>query len=164
MKNIILSLIIFRGRPTYDENGNVTSESQPMKLEHGTEQYKQFLASALNLGFTKIKIVKATQGFKDGQPIQVEVPKDIEQEIINCVKVGGASAPSDKDTIKALQDRLAKLEAKEEEEKGSKNSNDDEIDEVRKEYFELFNETPDNRLGIKKMKERIAEKKAETEE
>lgn len=167
MKNVIVTLRVFKGKPSYDENGKLISENQTMKLTYGLLEWTNFLKTVRNIGTTKVVIVKCTDGNDPSYP-EIAIPQVIQSDIDDCFKVPEASLTADQKKIKELEAKInaiaeAKQPVKEyvkeqpkEEVVISEDASD--IEQLREKYEELYGEKPHPRMGIKKLNQKIAEK------
>jgi len=155
MKNTILTLHIFRGKATYDENGVATSENHPMKLEHNTSQYQQFLKGAANTGITKIKVLKATDGVNE-----IEIDPAIKAEIEGCVNGQPIRLTPEQKELQELRDMVNALKEGKTEKKAEAPApgNDSELEAAREKYFEVFGKKPHHLKKLDVLLAEIAEK------
>jgi len=154
MKNTFFTLRVFQGKITYDANGNVTSENQPMKIEHNTRQFDLFLKSARNF-YSRIEVLKATDGKNE-----ITIDPVIKKQIEDCVKVAEKPLSADEATIKQLQDRLSALEGgnKEPKKEEATDENQEELEVARAKYLEVFGKKPSHLMTIETINKKLAEK------
>ena len=167
MKNVIVTLRIFKGREAYDSSGKLISENQTMKLTYGILEWKNFLKTVINMGLTKVEIVKCTDG--DNGYKEIEIPKEIQADIDNCFKIPESLLTPEQKKIKELEEKIEALAGtvhpKGERPKKEKvieevivSEDNSDIEQLRIKYEELWGEKPHQRMGIKKMNQKIAEK------
>jgi len=66
MKNVIITLRVYRGKLNYDASGNVTSENQTVKLRHDIQEWYNFLKCLRINGYHKVGVVRAVQMTSEG--------------------------------------------------------------------------------------------------
>lgn len=160
MEKLILTLQVFQGKETYDEQGKVTSENHLMKLEHNTKQFDIFLASAKNF-YSRIKFIKATNGIvqPDGSIKEVEVPQELIKRIESCTVAPATKLTPEQEKIKELEDKLnAVLNAGSSVKSEKVVDSSDELEVARAKYEELYGEKPHHKLSLTKLNAAIAEK------
>lgn len=173
----IVNLRVYRGKVTYNENGQVTSENQTFKVRRPSKEWGLLLKNA-PLMYTKVEIVevlkeeiKHSEKTVNGKivPVQsheyskVEASDEIKYEISNLFSKAKPETADEK--IAKLQAQLDKLTANKNEgvkvAEKPEPSNNDELELARLKYFQLFGEKPSHLLKLKSLNAKIAEKEAE---
>lgn len=167
MNNVIVTLKIYKGKAAYDEKQNLISENQLMKLKYGVLEWVNFMKSIKHLGISKVEIVRCTDGNKKDYP-EIETPREILLDVAKCLVHETAKAETpDQKRIRELEAKIEliangqskapveKTEVTEEIVIGEDNSD---IDQLRIQYEELYGEKPHQRMGVKKMNQKIAKK------
>lgn len=57
----IVTLRLYKGRKMYDENGNVASNNDVVKIPHGTKEWKNLTANGRAFGYTSAEVLKVVE-------------------------------------------------------------------------------------------------------
>jgi len=166
MKNVIVTLRVFRGKLNYDANGNVTSENQTVKLKHDTQEYYNFLKKLRINGYHQVAVEKVVQMAKYNSGEQDVEIKDLSKY---SKEVSEAFNPVSKAPKTAEQLRIEKLEAqiagliegkKPKEVKEPKGDTNEELKAARAELKELTGNITYHGWDLETIKEKIEALKA----
>ena len=133
-KKTVVHLRVYKGEEVLKkEDGSVKNENWTVKIEHGSAQWLNFMKNLKLSGFCKVTVEKVAEvtGFASDE--KVDVLKDIssfEDEVKTALKANEVKLTPEQQTIKELQERLAKLEG------GSKEPPKDEKTEKKVEKTE----------------------------
>jgi hypothetical protein len=168
MKNVIVQLRIHRGKVTYDEHGNLTSDNQLMKLKYGVLEWVNFVKTARLLGYSKVELVKVTDGNDNYK--EIEAPQEIIDSVRDVLAAPKAELTPEQKEIQELKELVAKLasdskpEKKEAKKKPAKDSTPDineELEAAREEYHKVLGKKPNHLMKLANLNKAISEKLAE---
>ena len=164
MKNIIVQLRIYRGKVTYNEKGDVSSDVQVMKIKFGRLEWVNFMKAAKVI-YSKIEVIKCTDIDNDFK--EISTPDSVLEDIEKALK-GEEVELTPQEEIKELKKAVKKLketkkevqeESKTEETKESDDDNsEDELESLRKRYTELYGKKPSHLMKEAGLKRKIEEK------
>lgn len=157
MANIFLTLHVYRGKITYNEKGECTSENHPMKLETNTIQFDKWLSGAANTGITKIVVKGATLGGKE--PVELSTIADLIAKVEGCVQAPEKKLSPVEQELKELREMVAALKGgkpEAEKKESPKAESESELEEVRQLYFETLKKKPHHKMSVASMREEIA--------
>lgn len=161
-KKPIVSLQVYKGKTlSYNKDGSVQNENHPVKIEHNTISWRNFMKYLCANGYVDVKVNSAytvdadykQTPYKDIDAIKKEVKEALTPTPIKVV------TPEQKEIaeLKAKVDALMGISPKEikkievVQEAGKK--------EAVAEYKKVFNKKPFHSWDVKTLKEKIANKK-----
>jgi hypothetical protein len=171
MKNVIVSLRVYRGKLNYDANGNVTSENQIVKLKHDTQEYYNFLKNLRINGYHKVEVKKAV---KMATYNTDEKDEDVTNLTQYASEVKAAFEPTS-DRPKTAQELEIEKQGREIAElkaliKGGKapvtkpepepKLKDDELEAARDKYMDVFGKKPNHLMKVASILGKIEEKES----
>lgn len=154
MKKVIW-LRVYKGQEILkSEDGKVRNENSKVSLTHETLEWSLYLKSLPYNPYCKVEVEKVFE-FKDGKYVECEISEKIKKEVLLAHKGD--------QTVKLTPDqqRIADLEAKidslldKKSEKKDDNISDDELEELRKQYFDKFGKKPHHLWKSDKIKEKL---------
>lgn len=109
--SIYVKLKLYRGKPSYNEKGELQSESQFVKLPYDSMEYSNFLKNCQNLGFTKVEIIDIYNVNEDADKKKVtkalsKAKPQVAQDLINIYLVPEKELTKDQLTIKRLEEKI----------------------------------------------------------
>jgi hypothetical protein len=165
-KNLIVQLRVYKGQVNFDENGNLTSESQLMKLRYGIREWTLFLKSIYQMGWTRVDVVKCFDGNEKleengmfNHP-ETDIPSNIEAEIKVAMEGDKKKLTPEQQEIKELKAQMAEIvkgKQKKEapKEKSGKGNDDEALNLAREKYEELFKKKPHHKKTLEKINNEI---------
>ena len=177
MKNLIVQLRLYKGEVHHDENRNVTSENQLMKLHYGIREWTLFLNNILQMGWTKVDVVKCLDETKktlvDGvyQLEEVDIPKTVIEEVQKAMAVNEKPLTEEQREIKELKAMVAELAGKKpakkekaapkkEAVKDNTPNINEELETARDEYLKVIGKKPHHMKQLTALNKEIKEKLA----
>lgn len=164
MKDLIVTLRVFKGKVTFDESGNISSFNQTMKLHFGRLEWSNFLKSARMLGFSKIEVLNCKEYDNDRKLVLVETPESVVSDIKKIFEVPEKELTPEQKRIKELEERLARIELgsnpnKEvsKKEEAPKVEKDDDLEAARDRYKSIFDKKPHHSWSVEVIEEKINE-------
>lgn len=152
----VVACLIYKGRESYDSNGNIQSENQIIRLVYGSRECVNFLLTAKRLGWTKLQVVQLLDSKGDKQIKGVE---EVSEEFLNIFQ-GDTKVvlTPEQEKIAELERKIAELSNTSKPAKVGKenNSNPSELEELQKEYHEKAGKKPHHLWKEEKLREEIA--------
>lgn len=168
----VIKLQAYKGKKTYDENGNVASTNQKLTLIYGSKESESFLRHCKLIGFTDLEVkgifvdgeqddthldeVKAefSAVFQD-KPVALtpDQKRIAELEAKLEALIAGGKPPKAK--ASEPQESTEKEEGAQEPEKKQTKAAKAELEKLRAEYRELLGKEPHNFAGVDKLKQAI---------
>ncbi len=169
MKIYAINARIFRGKKSFNQAGQITSENQTIDLPTtGSLEWKNFMKNATNVGYTEIEVIKTSQIIyvdKKTTYKEVDTPDSILEELKEAfdttVKV--ELTPEQK-KIKAMEAQIAELLGSKGTKKEVQSGNGEikkskEIDDAKAEYLKVVGKKAHHLMSLKKINEAIKEAK-----
>lgn len=153
VNNIILTLRVYSGKKLYDANGKLVSKNQTMKLAYARLEWTNFLKSVA-MFYSEVQIESATEEIiKDGKKEykDTKIPADAISDVKKAIGVEDGA----KEAKKADKKESPKVE------EPVKESTDESLEAVRKEYLEVFGKKPNHLAKEATLRKKIDEKLAE---
>lgn len=161
MKTYAIKARLYKGKKTFDEQGNLTSDSHPIDLPiYGSLQWQNFIANVKNLGYTELSNIQTIE-LDNGKPVkEVDIPSHIAEEMKQAFIVNKdiPLTPEQKE-IKELKEQMANLVASSNKQPKAKDNNtSSELDKARMDYKEVFGKDPHHKMKIEGIRESINNK------
>lgn len=170
MKNLIVQVRVYKGKVTYNENGDLTSQAQLIKLRYGIKEWDLFKKSIIQMGWSRVDVIKCLDGNtrieKDGMinhPV-IDTPDNIAVEIKEAMVGPKKQLTPEQQEIKDLKAQMAELlELKEgiPNDVGNGPGNDgaaihaQALSNARSKYEEVFSKKPHHKKTLQKLTKEI---------
>lgn len=170
-KNLIVQVRVYKGQVTFNEKQELTSTNQLMKLRYGIKEWTLFLKGIVQMGWTRVDVVKCLNGnsriMVEGviNHPEVDVPEAVKDEIKKAMVVKEKQLTPDQQKIKDLEAKLDQLiESKEDPKEAIKNTEevDEELTAARERYVDAFGKKPHHKSSAEKINQLVEEKLNET--
>lgn len=162
MKNVIVSLRVYRGQLNYDAKGNVTSENQIVKLKHDTQEYYNFLKKLRVNGYHKVEVEKAVKMAKYNSDETDEEITDLSQYSKEVDKAFNPVIENKTPEQLELEKQRKEIEELKALIKGSTiqkqdapKSDPNELEEARVKYLEVFDKKPSHLMKLETILSKI---------
>lgn len=167
MRDLILTLRVYRGKETYDKDGNINSDSQTFKLAHGRLEWTHFMKTLSVFGYNKIEILKCLDNSDSKDPKEIDIPQEINKEISDAMAGEGKALTPEQQELAAVKEEMAEMKellkgkTKAAPEKKGDDTPDvnEELESARESYFELTKEKPHHMWKLSTINTKIKEYK-----
>ncbi len=170
-KNLIVQLKVYKGPVNFNEGGQLTSPAQLMKLRYGIREWDLFLKGIIQMGWTRVDVIKCLDGnerlFDEESRVanhpevkDSEIIKTIEAEIKKAMVGKEKVLTPEQQEIKELKAQMAELVAsKKDSPKKTTIGNpvivDEELTTARVKYEKVFGKKSHHKKTLEKLTEEI---------
>lgn len=160
-KKPIVSLQVYKGKElSYNKDGSVQNENHPVKLEHNTISWRNFMKYLQANGYVDVKVNSAYHvdaddkrtPYKDIDTIKKEVKEALTPSVVRALTVEQVEIAELKAKVDALMGKSPKKTEVVQE-------IDPELKKVREEYHKAIGKKAYHKWDVKTLKEKIAKKK-----
>lgn len=164
IKDLVITLRVYKGKETYDKNGKLNSETQTFKLRYARLEWRIFLKTINQLNYSKVEAIKCLDVTKRGNQHEVGIPESVHSDIKKATGAVEVPLTPEQQEIKKLKAQMEEMKGliksskpkkKEKKEPVQTTKAEMTLEDAKKAYQEKFNKKPYHGWNLEQLQAKL---------